>query len=219
MKINRLLLLGIALAAVPYSNAAILLDRTGTINAQCCQFDALAIGWTMDREWTNVKIELDLHNAGDEDEIHTGVALLLNSIGPGTTEAVNEIDDVVVAEGGAAQKTVTLFQGLTLGPGSYYVVYYRVSYDFPHWLSVAWDTNMDSETMGVGIVALPTLIEDENAPYRPASTWSSLGGSFDMIHITGTPSEDAAVPEPSTASLLLLGAAAVLPLKRLQRKQ
>lgn len=195
MKNNRLILLALTLAAAPLANAAILLDRTGTINAQCCQFSALAIGWTMDREWTNVKIELDLHNGGD--------------------------DDVVVLSDGVEQQAFTLFQGLTLGPGTYHLVYYSVSYEFPYFLSVAWDTSMDSETMGVGIVALPTLLEDANAPYRPASTWTPLGSRPDMIHITGTPSEESPVPEPSTASLLAVAgiAGAALRLRRLQRAQ
>lgn len=131
MNFRQLILLSLAIGGAPPSHAAIILDRSGDITAQCCQFAALAINWTMDREWTNVKIELDLHNDADEGEVHTGVALLLNSLGPGTTEAANEIDDVVVAEGGVDQKAVTLFRGLTLGPGTYHLVYYRLSYDFP----------------------------------------------------------------------------------------
>ena len=97
MNLRKLILLGLVIGGVSLSRAATILERDGTINAQCCQFAAIAINWTMDREWTNVKIEMDFHNGGDEDDIHTGVALLLDSLGPGTTPA-NKIDDIVLVE-------------------------------------------------------------------------------------------------------------------------
>jgi len=220
MNFRQLILLSLAIGGAPPSHAAIILDRSGDITAQCCQFAALAINWTMDREWTNVKIELDLHNDADEGEVHTGVALLLNSLGPGTTEAANEIDDVVVAEGGVDQKAVTLFQGLTLGPGTYHLVYYRLSYDFPYFLSVALGASPDGQVTGPGVTVLPTLIEGVQAAYRPASTWNPFG-DFTFVHITGTPSEESAVPEPSTASLLVVAgiAGATLRFRRLHRTQ
>jgi len=218
MNLRKLILLGLVIGGVSLSRAATILERDGTINAQCCQFAAIAINWTMDREWTNVKIEMDFHNGGDEDDIHTGVALLLDSLGPGTTPA-NKIDDIVLVEGGAEQKTITLFQGLTLGPGTYHLVYYSVSFDFPYFLSTAWETPFKPVTTGPGITILPFLVEDETAPYRPASTWTPREGYANIFKITGTRSEEAPVPEPASISLVAVAALAGVALRarRLQR--
>lgn len=218
MNFRKLILLGLVIGGASLSRAATILERDGTINAQCCQFAAIAINWTMDREWTNVKIEMDFHNGGDEDDVHTGVALLLDSLGPGTIPA-NKIDDIVLVESGAEQKSITLFQGLTLGPGTYHLVYYSVSFEFPYYLSTAWDSNPGGITTGPGVILLPSLIEGDEAPYRPASTWNPIVGHPNMFHFTGTPSEESPVPEPASMSLVAVAALAGVALRawRLQR--
>jgi hypothetical protein len=210
-----LLLLAIASVTAPQSQAATMLQRSGEISFQCCSFAAYATSWSQDRTWSNVRIDMDLYNNDNDGSMHTGVALLLNSLGPGTTEAANEIDDTVVAVTGFGQQTVTLFDGLTLGAGTYYVVYYRSSYDFPNFLALAQTAWPDSESSGVGITPGVDSVEDifNDAPYRPAGTFNSYADSFLLLNITGTPEfegaigEGSEVPEPSTTGLAFFGLA------------
>lgn len=203
-----------ALLIAEAAHGATMLQRTGEPNANCCEFGAYAIGWTQTATWSNVRVDLDIYNYGPSGNLQTGVALLLNALGPGTTEAANEIDDAIVATTVPGQQTVTLFNGLTLGPGTYYVLFYGVTHSFSDFLTVATAAPATTQTLGPGITPLPAMLEDifASAAYRPASAYQAWPGLQSLIHITGT-QDVTAVPEPST-TVLGLSAAAILWLRR-----
>jgi hypothetical protein len=210
---TRLLLLLLAMAglAAPRSEAATIVQRSGDLNFQCCQFSAYVMTWTQDNTWSNVRIDLDVYNNDLDGATQTGVALLLNSLGPGTTEAANEIDDAILTVSGFGQQTVTIFDGLTLGPGTYHLLYYRVSHEWPDFLALAMNASPDVAVLGPGITLAPDSVEDFNsgAPYRPASPYDILPSNSMLVNITGTPDPivGAQVPEPSTAGLAFFGLA------------
>jgi hypothetical protein len=50
-------------------------------------------------------------------------AVLTTSLGPGTTEAADEVDESIVSTDVPGVQLITAFKGLTLGPGTYHLVY------------------------------------------------------------------------------------------------
>jgi hypothetical protein len=193
-------------AAGPAAFGAPLIQRSGDTNAQCCEFSAYVIAWTQATQWNNVQIQVLMNNNGSNPEPNTGVFLLLNSIGPGTTEAANEIGDAVIQVSGPGQHWVTPFNGFNLGPGTYYLLYYVASHAFNDYVGLALDTTpANLPVLGPGITVLPSMNEDpfDKAAYRPASPYLPLTGTSFLVNITGTPvGEPTPVPEPSTMGVM-----------------
>jgi hypothetical protein len=175
--------------------------------------ESLAASWTETGSYSNVDITVKLL-------IDTGfplrnvTAYLTDSIGPGTTTA----DEIVpsftfpgVAGSFPFQPTYTVFQGLTLSAGTYYLTLFSDAPTFN--TPVAWSVASHSTSIetGPGVTRNSDLSSFGNAQntFAPASTFSPL--SFDSedpleFSVTGTPSSTT-VPEPSSLCLLALCAA------------
>ena len=195
--------------------AATMVERTGDTDTLCCQFDASAFSWTQTTSWNDVRIEVTLHNLDHQGDPHTGVFLLTNSLGPGTTEAANEIADTVVQVAGQGDHDVTAFQGLTLGPGTYHLVYWRVSGTPTQLLAMALRFSPAPFVLGAGISNVQLSWEDQEAPYRPASTFSTVPNNGALIRITGTQVLDPTpVPEPGTFVVSLAAGAVLVVVQR-----
>ncbi|MBL8213934.1 MAG: PEP-CTERM sorting domain-containing protein [Bryobacterales bacterium] len=124
-------------------------------------------------------------------------AFLITSIGAGTTVA-NEIASVSFNLSPGLQQNVSLFSGLTLGPGNCFLV-----------------MQMDGGTTGQGgwAVAIPTVVTDTGvtrvgdrfastaAGYAPASVTNLINNAQHLRY--SVESVENAVPEPSTAALVL----------------
>jgi hypothetical protein len=203
MNIRYLLVLALTAAT---SHGATLLRQADEISFQCCTWGPIAMSWSQNDTWSNVRIDLDVYNSDNSGAAHTGVVLLTNSLGPGTTEAANEIDDAIVQAAGYGQQTITAFTGLTLGPGDYHLVFWRVSGDVFDHLALALNASPVTQEFAPGVQLGNMWFPDAEAPYHPASTWMPSTANSFLLHITGTP-QASEVPEPSTGILLLAGLA------------
>jgi len=194
-----LLVLGSAAGSLP---AATLLQRTGDTTFQCCSFVAVALSWTQADTWSGVQIDLELINNDGSGAVSAGSAYLTTSLGPGTTEALHEIDETVVSTKIAGRQTFTLFTGLTLGPGTYHLIYNPSSTND---LLVAF-SGVLPPVYGEGVSGEAWSIEDVEAPYPPASTYQLWGPPSMLVSITGT-REPAPIPEPATFGAFIVGLA------------
>lgn len=200
--------------------AATLVQRQSDTLFQCCDFSARAITWTQDATWNDVRIDVQMHHNGANGELYSAVFLLLDSIGPGTTIA-NEIDDAVVQSTTQGQQWVTAFDGLTLGPGTYYLMHYAVNPSYGEGFLVTYDSSTP-RTFGPGVTGVNYLFsqETDDQVYRPANTYNTGWNDGWIFSITGNrvgddfapggggpggPGPDTSeVPEPSSAALLLV---------------
>jgi PEP-CTERM motif len=128
----------------------------------------------------------------------------MDAIGPGAT-ASNEVEAPVTVSGLIDEFTnVTLFSGLTLGAGTYYLVFARVN----DYVTAQYSSGTPIEVDGPGVTDLgetagnPVAFPPAFAPYGDASEPTI------EFSVTGTPGIDP-VPEPSSAGLMLLGAASL----------
>lgn len=180
------------------------------------------VRFTLGASYTNVAIAASLiSNLPGQ----TGTAFLMNQVGPGTTVA-NQLAvspfNFVFNTNLQTVSYVSLFSGLSLVPGTYYVVM----------ASNSPSTFSQGITIGTGVtyltapgttVGVPQFTQPPNlnAIYPPASTWGNSGLGNRFFTVTGDPTGTEPIPEPAT--LLLLGAglggiAAKLRRRRARRK-
>lgn len=162
------------------------------------------VRFTLGGSYSNVAIAASLISTVQG---QTGTAFLMNQVGPGTTVANQLAAGAFNFVFNADLQTVSyvsLFSGLTLGPGTYYVVM----------ASNSANTVAQGITVGTGVtystapgttVGVPQFTSGANlnAIYPPASIWTNSATGNRFFTVTGDPL-GSAVPEPAT--LLLLGA-------------
>jgi hypothetical protein len=106
----------------------------------------LVSSWTQTGSWTNVSISAELGNAANYGNSggDTISVYLTNQIGPGTTVA-NQIASASVSPA-TVDETDTLFTGLSLGAGTYYLVLGAPG-QFAEW----YGTSSPTVTTGAGV--------------------------------------------------------------------
>jgi hypothetical protein len=162
----------------------------------------LVTSWSSTVAYSNVSIGFQ-SNFGP----FNGTAYLMTQIGPGTTSAQQVGTSSYSVISGTPSLT-NLFSGLSLGPGSYYLVV--TSGLLP---PGGWDTPFTAGpavvSTGVGVVRGAQYIVNDslgslNLAYLPASSFADLNSVYDLeFQVTGSPA--AQVPEPSTLFLLGMG--------------
>ncbi|MEJ2697314.1 MAG: hypothetical protein P8013_11775 [Candidatus Sulfobium sp.] len=178
-------------------------------------------GWSQTVTYSNVSITMPLVDQSVEGPIGgvEGTVYLVNQIGPGTTSA-NEVAPPVSVSGLTDTFALrTLFSGLTLPPGHYYVVLASTN-SSP--LSMSPEgSGSPSGTPGVGVTELGSEAESFSpAPYPPATdiTPSAPGNLF--INVTGDLVAAGAVAVPAldtvgiAVMVLCLAGAALYVLRR-----
>jgi hypothetical protein len=93
----------------------------GTVGTEFDSGSALYVGWAQSNGYTNVSIAAYLSSADAAPVGYT--AYLTNSVGSGATAIANEIaSGTFTMAAGVPPTYETLFSGLTLGPGEFYLV-------------------------------------------------------------------------------------------------
>jgi len=183
------------LPSVPLDADTIISTDVGTTG--CCYsilniYNAEA-GWSLSNTFDNVAITAEIDPGTDSGG--SGTAYLMTQIGPGTTVA-NQIGTATFTASGPAftAQLNTLFTGLALGPGNYYLV--LSSPDGLGW--EAADAGASVVTApGVSLLSLNSTYPSGPAGYAPAGDFSSPLGNNPEFTVTGSP-----VPEPGGVALL-----------------
>jgi hypothetical protein len=179
---------------------------------------ATYVSWTQTGTYTGVTVQAELYEQVDPDA--TGVAYLTNQLGPGTTQLSNgQATPFNIDITNTSPALVTLFSGLTLGPGTYYLVINPTDSE------LAWQgyttsptvTTAGGVTLGSNAVCFTSGVTPPctQPSYPPASNFSCQFCSKDpasfLYQVTGT-LQSSGVPEPATAGLMLaaLGVGALL---------
>ena len=180
------------------------------------------VSWSQATAMSNVSIQAALFGAFGPNDVEHVQAYLTNAIGPGTTAAnVFAFNSVVVNNepwGQFPPVWTTLFSGLNLSAGTYYLV--LGSTDFTAWYFAVDTSSTGGQpitiTTAPGVTYNGTLAVWNTAccgtidsAFLPASSGWRSDGDQNVFQVTGD-----TVPEPGTFALLLTGLLAILPVTR-----
>jgi hypothetical protein len=169
----------------------------------------LVASWSSSQTFTNVAISVLLGEF--EGQSGTGRAYLTSQIGPGTT-TTQEIarTDFAFPD---PEADVSLFSGLTLAPGTFYLTLIGSGLSGPTWGGCGGATTPIVMT-APGVVHNPDMNTTSSFPEYPPSSNFAVS-SLNLIYtVTGQP-----VPEPSTLVLLATGAFGLLAYAWRRRRQ
>jgi hypothetical protein len=193
------------LVAATGLHGANVVTTTGTSPFGFSGQPAFVIGWNQAISYTGVTITMPLLDSTPTPLTGVeGTVYLVNQIGPGTTSANQVAAPVQISGLTGAYTTVTLFSGLSLPAGNYYLVLVPTNTNpmsaSPEGSSGANVTN----TTGTSVTSLGAGVPTTLAGYPPASstTLNTPGNIF--FSATGTAGLPS-TPAPSTLSLLLVG--------------
>ena len=173
-----------------------------------------SVGWTQTGTYTNVSISADVNITGSPGDppikpTDTGLSFLTTQVGAGTTVADQIASGTFAGPSDWATNPtpnwITLFTGLTLGPGTYYLTLDTLGY------GGGWrvDTSSDVALLGSGVTPAGEFYGycdgSTGYPcggYAPARTLYPDDSPYQLrVDVEGT----SAVPEPSSLFLLGIG--------------
>jgi|HubBroStandDraft_4_1064222.scaffolds.fasta_scaffold340615_2 hypothetical protein len=189
-------------AAAPMFGDVIVSDGQGGSGGSKSAF--LAVSWTQTGTFNNVSIEAQLES--DTPDIAMGTAYLSNKIGAGAGNG-NVLDTFNVStNNNDPSALISLFSGLTLGPGTYYLSIQQGS-------SLFWiESGTPVQTLDSGVTQGSNLIASGTVGTPPISTsFVDYTLSNPLFQVTGTPgTTTTTTPEPSMLLLLLAGIGGVV---------
>jgi hypothetical protein len=203
-------LLGIVtlLSANVALHAANIFNVTGPTPFNITGEIADVISWGQSTAYTNVTITMplaDVTGGGPIGGVEATV-YLMNQVGPGTTAANQVAAPVSILGLGASFTTRTLFSGLTLPPGNYYIVVVRTTT-----ASAAVEgSSTPTVTAGSGVADRGDGVTFTLAGYPPASNFTPTPLQLPtnvFITVTGDATTLPPTPAPSSLILLLTGLA------------
>ena len=193
------------------AGATIIAERSGTFN-EVIGDNADALNFTTTVPFTNVAISAFFGSIGSTPG--SGTVYLTDSIGAGTTVADEiariTLTNIAVATG--AEPPITLFTGLTLLPGSYFLI---LANDTGSQGIGIGGTSMPTETTSAGTLIGKDLFtnDDPLALYSPASSFSFPVLSDTLFEVTGD-AQLSNIPEPSTALILVTAVVGLTAMRR-----
>ena len=198
--------LGLASLALPASATTILSvsGPQGSTLTLGGTHQALVASWSSANTYSGVSIAFQ-SNFGP----FAGTAYLMTQIGPGTTSS-QQVAIASYSATSASPSLTSLFSGLTLGPGTYYLVLTSSSSSSGGW-ATPYGAGPAVVSLAAGVTRGAQLIVNDSTgvpdlSYFPASSFSALNAVYDLeLEVTAS-----LVPEPSTLSLLGAGLALVV---------
>jgi hypothetical protein len=174
--IRKLLFLTAILAAALTAQITIVSQTAGS-GVTFVSTVAPATSWTQSNTFSSVTIAATLFNNSPSSEgaAATGTAFLMTQIGAGTTTAQQIATAPVSTTATFATATpITIFSGLTLGPGTYFLV---ISATVPSGAnSLAWSSQTTPATVvASGVTAGASFLPGTVAAFPPASTFFNKG--------------------------------------------
>ena len=169
------------------------------------------VSWTETDSYTDVTIGANIAvDNGNPSEEATGTAYLMMKIGAGTTMAEEVASAPVSVKGNpGVDSMTTIFSGLSLGPGTYYLVIDPTSVNMIN--SLDWDSaGTPTQTFGTGASDVTAFTATTtNAAFPPSNTFGSnkLTPIFSVTGDLGVITSP--TPEPSTTIFLACGLAAL----------
>ncbi len=163
-----------------------------------------AVSWTQSAAYTDVTIGANVLAPGIT-TTSTGTAYLVDQIGPGTTIADELAPPAPISVNGdpGINTMTTLFTGLTLGPGTYYLVIVPSSLGQSDSLKLQI-VAPPQQTLGAGVTQNQSQQALSPSGFGPANTFANTTTN-PIFSVTGT----VATPEPSSILLGLTGIGAV----------
>ena len=178
--------------------------------------NVVLIRWTQTASFSNIVIDASLVSI--DDSFRSGTAYLMNAIGPGTTTASEVLAPAnftapVGSPFGPVPLT-TLFSGLTLGPGTYYLVlaapFRNETFGSPlRWQVPNGSVVTTAPSVTAGNSLLSETLDSRVDPFPPASSFfaaappgypAGVQPMFDVI----------SAPEPETSVVILISLAALM---------
>lgn len=168
-----------------------------------------SLGWSQLDTYENVVIRVDIRELVDQVAYGGSIAAFLtDQVGAGTTQLANELaPDAIVPFTPGHAGLLTVFSGLTLGPGNYYVT---ITGDTG--MAHIGETGTPSPTLAPNVTILGYGIDCCSVlgylPAQPAD-WINSAWNFEVTGdlVTETNGE---IPEPSSMALVAGGLAAVV---------
>ena len=179
-------LLTVILFSAVAANAATIFDVTGPSPFGFANQIVLVTGWSQLATYNGVTITAPLEDNSSGGPIAgvEGVVYLMNQVGPGTTSA-NEVAPPVSISGLTNTFTTrTLFSGLTLGPGNYYLVFASTNGN-PLSMSVE-GSSTPTVTTGTGVTSLGSGGQTVAASYPPATPVTLTQPANLFVNVSGT---------------------------------
>jgi hypothetical protein len=194
-----------AMTAPAFATPITVISNTGANNG--AEINWTAESWTQTGNYTGVSISATL-DAGN------AMVYLLDQLGPGTTMANEVVPSENITVTGGFQD-FTLFSGLTLGPGTYYLLIDPTSAALPaFWLGgfISGDTlttdtgvTFDNEFTSRGAIA----------GFSPATADQvTNSGAHNFFAVSGNVQAASTVPEPGTWTLMAAGLGVVAIFRR-----
>jgi len=168
-----------------------------------------AVSWTQSGAFSGVSISAVMTNAFGGGQSIAFHAFVTDAIGAGTTVA-DEIASTAFSITPGFNQTVDLFSGLSLGPGTYFLV---ISPDAGASGAGGWSVTTASPTVTTGLGVTRNADRGSNgaiALYPPSSDIPVLTGGSLLYSVTASD-----VPEPGATTLIACGLA-MLGIRRLR---